>query len=387
MQQFLVLCLIVGCVAQQQLWNEHGGPMGELLQPLFWKNNRGRNKLEKYLKIAMSEGVDVNVRNTQGWTALTFAVEHQDAEAMKILINEYSANVNTRENDDWTPLLFAAYHGHIDIVESLVFTHNADPSLLNKAGVGPMTFLRNKGHHGLADKITSHALNNVGENWDADNFSTSETILRLLQDAYDDHPDQTGGFANHKNSAGWTPLHFCSHVGNIDCVRYLLSTSSSTRQKYTSLHVDVNAIENDGWSALMIAASQGRAEIVEALLEHTGEVQLKDQEYVTVGGIEVGLKNGLGFTALEIAISRLEEYPEDRMRAQVVSVLQHFHKPVSFTIGKGVKHNHLNPAPVELDSSDTLDVIAGGGDEGSKGFFAPVISMLFGGESDTQQSL
>ena len=62
----------------------------------------------KSLGLLMDQGIDPNVEDENGWTALTVAAYSGQIDSITYLVNR-GANINKAERDGWTPLSFAAY--------------------------------------------------------------------------------------------------------------------------------------------------------------------------------------------------------------------------------------------------------------------------------------
>jgi len=91
------------------LWDHADSPMSHLLAADFWEDNEGKEgRLQHMLRQAVEMGVSVDAHNENGWSAITFAAEFNDINAMRILLDDFNANVNNMENDFWTALHFAS---------------------------------------------------------------------------------------------------------------------------------------------------------------------------------------------------------------------------------------------------------------------------------------
>lgn len=71
---------------------------------------------------------------------------------------------------------------------------------------------------------------------------------------------------NATDNQGWTALHVAAFRGHIDCVRELLSLKKSGNL----VCPNTRAKELQNQTPLMYAVSQGHADVCTALLEHTG---------------------------------------------------------------------------------------------------------------------
>ena len=64
------------------------------------------------------------------------------------------------------------------------------------------------------------------------------------------HAVRHGVDANAQNSRGYTPLLYAAKLGDLAAVRELLSAGA-----------DVNAVELDGWTALMLVVEAGHPQV------------------------------------------------------------------------------------------------------------------------------
>jgi ankyrin repeat protein len=85
------------------------------------------------LKARLAEGVNTEVRERQGRTALMLAAENGHAEIVRILV-EHGADLNAKSRDlQLTSLMYAVVKGHPDIVEN-VTEYGADVNARDGAG-------------------------------------------------------------------------------------------------------------------------------------------------------------------------------------------------------------------------------------------------------------
>ena len=91
--------------------------------------------------IILTPGVDVNVGDKRGRTALHKACFLRRTYVVKLLL-ENGANVNALDKDEHTPLQFACQKYKVDLTEilSLLLKFGADVNLPNVNGCGPIEF-------------------------------------------------------------------------------------------------------------------------------------------------------------------------------------------------------------------------------------------------------
>ena len=118
----------------------------------------GRNKLHHaanngdyhLIRQILSEGVDVDVQDDNGWTALYFAAQSNHFETIDLLL-EYKADPNIHNKQGNGPLWIAAinangkYHGVLSLLKS-----HADPHHKNKHDRSPL-YIANSIDHGLEE--------------------------------------------------------------------------------------------------------------------------------------------------------------------------------------------------------------------------------------------
>jgi ankyrin repeat protein len=136
------------------------------------------------------------------------------------------ADVNAQQADGATALQWAAYRGDAKLVERLLKA-GAKPALANHNGATPL--------------------------WLAANHGDAAVIQALLKGGAD---------ANEQLPLGRRPLMLAARSGSVATVRALLDRGA-----------DVNATETErGTTALMQAADQGHADVLQELLKHGAKV-------------------------------------------------------------------------------------------------------------------
>jgi len=90
------------------------------------------NDIETLKPLLKNQEIDLNQQDLSGNSALYFAVQENNFEAVRLLLNA-GAEVNITNNESSTPIQRAAYVGNYEIV-ALLLRYNADPNITNKIG-------------------------------------------------------------------------------------------------------------------------------------------------------------------------------------------------------------------------------------------------------------
>ncbi len=106
------------------------------------------------VKSILSSGVDINVKNRQGWTPLHTAVDKQQKDIVQLLLDK-NANVNLTDNNGETSINFAVKSGQKDIVETLI-AKGADLNITNARFENALSLAKKGGHTEIAELLVKH---------------------------------------------------------------------------------------------------------------------------------------------------------------------------------------------------------------------------------------
>ena len=174
----------------------------------------------------------LDASNIHGWTALQWVARNGYVGIVKELLDEANVDVNAEDSHGWTALHQAARNGHVAIVKELLDAANVDVNAKDSDGWTALHWAAQNGH-----------VANVKELLGAANVDV-----------------------NAKDSDGWTALHRAAQNGHVAIVKDLLGAAK----------VDVNAKDSNGWTALHWAARNGYVDIVKELLKEANvDVNLK----------------------------------------------------------------------------------------------------------------
>jgi len=200
----------------------------------------------------INTGVDINARNQDGVTALSYASDRGHMDIVKLLLAN-NAEVNAMSNIGSTALMNASYMGHVKIVKELVAS-GADVNAQSNDGTTALMNAAAQGYKEIAEILLANA---------ADVNACEKCGLNALWNAISSGHDDIvkvlvshGADVNTRANDGTTALMNAAFTGSTDIVKRLLEAGA-----------EVNAKADNGLTALILAKRQGYAEIVRLLIE------------------------------------------------------------------------------------------------------------------------
>lgn len=175
--------------------------------PLFLKAITTRDKalIQKFLE----KGVNVNVRDNSGNTALRILSDHlfvwnlEEIPAIAELLLSYGAEVNAQNNDGTTPLMEASFWGEEKMVQILL-SHGADPFMRDTVGNTALHEATQSGNLDLFELLWS-------KGFDVDDHNNNDETL-LMRAVRGESPEimnfllNQGANVDCQNKKGQTPL-------------------------------------------------------------------------------------------------------------------------------------------------------------------------------------
>ncbi|WP_300367272.1 ankyrin repeat domain-containing protein [Brachyspira sp.] len=210
------------------------------------------NNISDIIK-AISQGIDINVRNDEGFTPLLYAINYDRTEAVKTLLsysneidiemplnnytNFYSVKGKNFSGEvlfnGTTPLQYAVFKGNTNMI-NLLIENNAD--IINKDYNG----------HSILFYASS--------------FSDANMIDFLLKKA----PSLT----REKSLSGRTVIHLAAIYGNDDAISYYLMNT----------FLSINAQDSEGNTPLHYANEKGYSSTIDLLLSRGAKTNIKNND-------------------------------------------------------------------------------------------------------------
>jgi ankyrin repeat protein len=150
---------------------------------------------------------------------------------VKLLLAYANINVNPRDTYNWTPLLLAVVMGHDTTVKQLLTHPSVDVNLANHPNHGgrtPLHLAAGYGHDRVVELLLAHANVQV----------------------------------NARDTFNATPLLLAAWAAGMEC------NTTTVKQLLTRSVVEVNTPDDQGRTALHLAAVNGRSLVVHTLFSH-----------------------------------------------------------------------------------------------------------------------
>ena len=226
------------------------------------------------VRALLKKGVDVNIRDIDGTTALYWAAYENNSETAELLIRA-GADVKAANRYGVAPLYLACVNGNAGVIEMLLKA-GADP---NSAGADGETMLMTASRTGKPEAVK--ALLAHGANANAKESRRGQTALMWA--AAEGHAEVVKALVEHgadihaRANGGFTPFLFAVREGQIGAVRALLATgadvnetlpsAASVRRRATGGDVPDSAEAAAGPSALVVAVGNAHYELASVLLD------------------------------------------------------------------------------------------------------------------------
>jgi len=215
-------------------------------------------------KILMNKSADVDTKNNED--IMHVAAEEGYVEVIKYL-RSHGVDINVRDKDGWTPMHYAAFAGRIDAIQCLTELGGVVGARDN-CGDMPMHKASEAGHVEVIRYLKEFGADINHQDYEGAtplHTAASEGHVEVIE-----YLANQGSDVNIQDKDGWTPMHYAASEGYLDAVRCL-----------RKLGADINKSGNGGLTILMCAADKGDEEIVKFLLDQHVDYFAKDSSGLT----------------------------------------------------------------------------------------------------------
>ncbi|KAG6527962.1 hypothetical protein ZIOFF_010098 [Zingiber officinale] len=234
-----------------------------------------RHKRDGCLRILISSGADLGLRSFSGDSAISSAASSNWSIGFRdaVLCAIWSGDVPRSSNPSvFSPIAFAARHGDVAALEVLLRRHEIDIDELDGVGDTPVMITVKEGHVESFRRLVFSGADMKHRNKEGEtaiDLLRSKENRELFEQVMLEFMLERGGTGH------FHALHFAARRGDIAAVRLL-----------TRRGCNVNSLDVEGYTPLMLAAREGHGATCEALI---------------LAGAECRLATRRGETALSLA--------------------------------------------------------------------------------------
>jgi len=242
------------------------------------------NKNKDAVRSLLLKKMDVNAAQTDGTTALHWAVRHDDMDAVDLLVRA-GANVNAANHDGATPMYLACINGNAAMVEKLLqagvdpnatFLMHQETPLMEAARTGNLEAVKVLVDHGAQVNAKETLRQTTAIMWAAEQDHAD--VVRFLASHGADvnaqsvvnEPKKRYG-VNYKGTeartGGLTAVVLAAREGSLASLAALVEAKG-----------DVNKRTGDGSTAMLVAIQNGHYDVARYLLEHGADPNLANQK-------------------------------------------------------------------------------------------------------------
>lgn len=266
-------------------------------------------EINKYIKLLLSNGANANIKPPMKECSIGMA--SRNVEILKLLLS-HGGDVNFKDKDGRTPIM-----GVLDSSPEPVFARNlinngADVNAIDNQGNNVIMFASIIGYPEVVNYLLSQGANIKNINKQGQN-----ALMLTLSIGY---------FEENKNKAKYlSPDKFKNIQECDDCEEYMLTSPQESYNKpyivnYLLNHgLNINSIDNEGRTALMIASLSGQIDIIKILIDRGANINIRNNQgetaliesvifgheevikYLLLKGAAVNISDNKGWTAIKLA--------------------------------------------------------------------------------------
>ena len=215
------------------------------------------------VKLFADKGTDIYLKTEEGMNCLHIASCNGHLNLCKILIDKHKFDLHMTDNDEWNPLHFSAKSGSYDLFKFFA-DKGTDMYLKTTAGFSCLHLAAVYGHSKLCRKLINkhdfdiHLTDNIG--FTALHCSAEYGSYELIKSLVDKGTD-----IHLTTKYGMNCLHIAACNGHLNLCKTLIYEDN----------FDLHMTDNNGWTALHFSAQNGSYELVKFFIDMSGDIYLK----------------------------------------------------------------------------------------------------------------
>ncbi|XP_072162822.1 uncharacterized protein [Diadema setosum] len=254
---------------------------------------------------SLQAGAKVNVRDSDGWTALHHAAFNGRLEVLEFLLavgakpKEYVRSAGSNDDSQWEgahPIHLASWNGHLEVIRFLI-SKGATIGAKSRFGISPLHCAAFSGYLDVFRYLLAKGakINEPIDSKDIDEEWVGSRALHLA--AWNGHLElveyalSAGADVAAKARIGITALHCAVHNGHLDVVKCLLQNGARIDERIKGNNGALS--EWNGAQPMHVAAHYGHVELVGFILDQGVHVMATDKQgcsalhHVTKGQLDV----------------------------------------------------------------------------------------------------
>jgi len=248
------------------------------------------------VKLLIENRANLNIQDENGLTALMWAIEKENNEIAKLLINSDNIDLNKQDKNSLTALMWAIEKENNEIAKLLINSDGIDLNKQDKQALTALMWALGKGNNEIAKLLI-----------DSDSIDLDK-----------------------QDKVGRTVLFYAIYQGNTEIVKLLIKNRANLNIQDENLQtaliiaiakrdsqiakllinsdgIDLNKQDKQALTALMWAAGCGNKEIVQLLIDEKADLKLQDKDKKTA--LTWAIKNNQNLIA-KLLINKLIEKQE-----------------------------------------------------------------------------
>lgn len=217
------------------------------------------------LELFVKQGMDLNTKDDNGWTALHLAARGKRQESVAFLL-EAGMDIETPGLDGVTPMMLASREGHHTMVRYLL-KQGSKAELKDNKNRSALILAVEGGHTACVEEIAPYSRNQLDT---ALLYAASQGKHQVIEAL-----TSFGASVYVRHEGGMTPLMLAAEKGHLDTVKSLLENGAN---RY--------AVNEHGWTAAQVAEAANQTSIAKLLNQNPDAAELAINEPTLEEGVE-----------------------------------------------------------------------------------------------------